>query len=82
VTTPAQPAHDDVLHRHEPEEYSQSHIAPAEGENVRTVFTALAFAILLNLAGCSGMSTVTRNSPCAVETSIECQMERTAHVPQ
>jgi len=47
---------------------------------VRTICTLIAFWTLLHLLGCSDMNTP-RSGPCAVENSIECQMERSAHVP-
>jgi hypothetical protein len=49
---------------------------------MRTACTLIAFWTLLNLLGCSDMNmSAPRSGPCAIENSIECQMERSAHVP-
>jgi hypothetical protein len=48
---------------------------------MRALSTAFAALVLLALAGCSGMGTALRDSPCAIEASSACQMERTARVP-
>ena len=52
----------------------------AKGSIVRATCTLIAFWALLHLLGCSDMN-APRSGPCAVENSIECQMERSAHVP-
>ena len=48
---------------------------------MRTRTAALALIALLNLAACAGDPTVTRSSPCAVETSQECQIYRYSMAP-
>ena len=48
---------------------------------MRTTFAALAFFALLHLLGCSQMTTTARSGPCAIEASMECQIERSSKVP-
>jgi hypothetical protein len=49
---------------------------------VRKTCFLLAFWTLVNLLGCSAMNmSAVPSGPCAVQNSIECQMEQTAHVP-
>ncbi|MEJ8834835.1 hypothetical protein [Ramlibacter sp. AN1133] len=48
---------------------------------MRTLSTALAIWALLQLTGCSQLATTARSGPCAVETSMECQVDRSARVP-
>ncbi|MBL0423500.1 hypothetical protein [Ramlibacter alkalitolerans] len=48
---------------------------------MRTLFAALSLWALLHLSGCSGLVTTARGGPCAVEASIECQVERSSRVP-
>ena len=49
---------------------------------MRTATIAIALSAVLNLLGCAGSYPAARGGPCAIETSEECQMERTSKVPQ
>ena len=48
---------------------------------MRTSFTALALWAVLHLLGCADMRYAVPSGPCAVENSIECQVERSSKVP-
>jgi hypothetical protein len=48
---------------------------------MRTAVTALGLWALVYLGACSQMQSVVRSGPCAVEASIECQVERSSKVP-
>ena len=49
---------------------------------MRTTSLALAIWALLQLAGCaSNTQNYVRTGPCAIETSMECQIERYSRMP-
>ena len=73
------------LTRRSPIELPKSTVAGRDligGGTMRTTSLALAIWALLQLAGCaSNTQNYVRTGPCAIETSMECQIERYSRMP-